>query len=84
MTTLKYVRHSKVGFVLWKAETNLWHKHVANTLIHLNGGEIISAGFCSYCNYETKFICTGESESLGIGSRSEDSKELNKFLGITP
>jgi hypothetical protein len=41
-------------------------------------GQVISAGFC--CVADDKYICFGESISLGLKSRAKDSDVLNRFL----
>lgn len=73
----KYVRHSKVGFIVWPRTDALWHSHVGDML---GGRHIISAGFCEFS--EGKCRCYGFSESLQIGSKIEDSAEMTKqFFG---
>ena len=75
----KYVRHSTAGFILWPMNYDLHHLHVGRTLARL-GGEIVSAGFAHIGNGSV--ICEGESESLGIKSRPDDTVALAKQLGI--
>jgi hypothetical protein len=77
---LKYVRHSEIGFVLWPRTDDLWHSHVG-AVASRNGGGIVSAGFCTVAGGVAR--CWGKSESLGIGSRPDDSKELAAQFGLT-
>lgn len=74
-TTWKYVRHSKVGFVIWPKTDNLWHSDVGQIM---RSGHIISAGFADI--YAGEASCYGRSESLDLNSRPEDSEELTKQL----
>lgn len=76
---LKYVRHSLLGFVLWKRTDDLWHSHVGAT-VRRTGGEILSAGFASVSGGAAR--CWGMSESLGIASRDDDAEALAKQLGL--
>lgn len=75
----KYVRHSVIGFVLWPTQDKLWHAHIGAAL-HAVPGTIVSAGFCDVSTGIA--VCWGESESLNIQSREEDSALLGKQLGI--
>ena len=79
-TDLKYVRHSKLGFVLWKRTDDIYHKHMGQMLIGLVGGRILSAGFASVAG--SVALCWGMSESLGIRSRPDDSEALTEQLGL--
>lgn len=76
---LKYVRHSRLGFVLWPSSDALWHSHVGAAVRRI-GGEIISAGFASVAGGVAK--CWGMSESLSIKSRADDSEALAAQLGL--
>ena len=54
------------------------HKEVARGFMP---GTILGAGFCYIT--ENKYHCYGESTSLNVKSRGDDdSKILNKFLGV--
>ncbi len=78
----KYVRHSKVGFVLWARSDDLWHLHIGKLLLARLGGTILSAGFVTF--EDELSICYGESESLEIKSRKDDSDALAIQLGMKP
>lgn len=78
-TELKYARHSEIGFVLWARQDDLWHSHIGATVRRV-GGEIISAGFATLAGGVAQ--CWGESESLKIKSRKDDSEALAKQLGL--
>lgn len=80
MEMQKYVRHSKLGFILWSDMNDIWHKHIGEWIVARYGGKIISAGFVQV-EPDTEVICFGKSESLGISSDSEDSELLKKQLG---
>ena len=55
------------------------HKDVARGSMP---GTILGAGFCSI-NVDGRYDCYGESTSLNVKSRGEeDSRLLNKFLGV--
>lgn len=78
----KYVRHSDLGFVLFPANDNLWHKHIGLLILQcFSKGELVSAGFASI--EEGKVFCYGESESLKMKSRKEDGELLSKQLGFS-
>lgn len=76
----KYVRHSQAGFILWPHSDDLFHKHIGDAIrrSHLEG-EILSAGF-AFIGANT-VVCNGESESLGIKSRPDDTAALAAQLG---
>lgn len=79
-TELKFVRHNILGFVLWPRSDKLYHSDVGDLLRRRVGGEILSAGFC---NLVEGFVqCFGESESLSLGCRKDDSEALAKQLGL--
>lgn len=77
---LKYVRHSRLGFVLWPRTDDLWHSHVGHALDTRVDGGIISAGFASVAGGVAR--CWGKSESLSISSRPDDSEALAAQLGL--
>ena len=54
------------------------HADIANSFDHV--GKVISAGFVQISS-DGYYQCYGDSYSLGIGSRDNDSKLLNKMLG---
>lgn len=56
------------------------HADVARPLC-AQRGEVVSAGFC-HINDGT-YTCYGESVSLKLKSRPEDSAILNRYLGVT-
>ena len=77
----KYVRHSELGFVLFPTQDTLWHKHVGMLIKQcFSRGELVSAGFARIEGGDV--ICYGESESLKMRSKSEDSDLLAKQLGL--
>ena len=68
------------GFVLFtRSVDNIWHSKVAAKLF--NPIEIISAGFVTFKGGMP--VCYGDSASLGIGSKTEDSEQLAIQLGIS-
>lgn len=77
---LKYVRHSRIGFILWVSDGGLYHVSVGNLLREEVGGEIVSAGFARLTGERVK--CYGMSESLNIASKPEDSSALAAQLGM--
>ena len=76
---LKYVRHSRIGFILWPSTEDLWHKHIAELALDHAGGEIVSTGFARLACGKAK--TWGMSESLGIASMPDDSTALAEQLG---
>lgn len=84
----KYIRHPRVGFVLWPDTDNLWHSQVADQVGSSNGTRgkpyfgVISAGFAILEG--GKVLCAGGSESLNLDSRDDDTDELAKQLGLLP
>jgi len=77
----KYVRHSELGFVLFPTQDTLWHKHIGVLIRQcFSKGELVSAGFARIEGGDV--ICYGESESLKMRSRPEDSDLLAKQLGL--
>jgi hypothetical protein len=91
MIEMKYIRHSKIGFVLWARTNDVFHSDVANAVLNGseretgNRGEIVSAGFVQLRQSIAGghlLRCNGQSESLGISSKSEDSDLLYQFLQL--
>lgn len=78
---LKYVRHSRVGFVLWPKTDALYHAHVGRLMSAVTRGEVLSAGFARVGGGLVS--CYGMSESLGIRSAKGDSEALAKQLDLT-
>ena len=76
----KYVRHSIIGFVLWRKCDDIAHATVGHCLRGEAGGTILSAGFC--CVSDGAVTCWGRSESLSIGGRPDDETALARQLGI--
>ena len=79
---LKYVRHERIGFILWPRTDDLWHSHVGRLAQSKAGGEIVSAGFVDLGGGAPR--CFGMSESLGIASRDDDSDALAAQFGLLP
>lgn len=93
MVTMKYVRHSVVGFVLWPDTDSLCHTDVAEAISNrikeeayhygkspsLAPGCVISAGLAIF-GPRGQIMCHGKSEPLGIGAKDEDSDLLAKQL----
>lgn len=77
---LKYVRHSTLGFIIWPANTPLWHAHIGKLLLS-NGGKLLSAGFCSVVGGVVK--CWGHSESLSLGGLPDDAEKLAEQLELS-
>ncbi len=77
----KYVRHSELGFVLFPTQDILWHRHIGMLIKrYFSKGELVSAGFARIVGGDV--ICYGESESLKMKSKPEDSDLLTKQLGL--
>ncbi|MGH7462813.1 MAG: hypothetical protein ACREMA_17540, partial [Longimicrobiales bacterium] len=72
--TLKYVRHSVAGFVVWPRNLEaLAHRDVGQALLHsrdVGHGEVLSAGFVEM--EDGKPFCHGRSESMDLDARLED------------
>jgi len=80
-TKHKYIRHSQIGFIIFPDMTNVFHRHVAELVIKFQRGAIISAGFVRFDTTEgADLVCYGESESLGIKSKPDDTEEMKKQL----
>ena len=79
----KYIRLEKIGFVIWSGEpgksTMDWQSHYNMSRVFPH--KVTSAGFCG-ARFGEELACWGESESLGIGSTSEDIFALRSQLGI--
>lgn len=75
----KYVQHSVAGFILWPADTDLYHAHIGKIARAATQGSVLSAGFCTLSG---GVKCFGKSESLGISSRPGDSEALARQLGL--
>jgi hypothetical protein len=80
MTLHKYIRHSKLGFILWPKEDDLWHMHVGQMLLKQTLGTIVSAGFVTFEREGP--VCHGRSESLRIQSLPEDTALLRKQMEV--
>lgn len=76
---MKYIRHEKVGFILWPNSDELWHSTIGHLLLTHCVGEILSAGFVYY-DVSGKPVCSGRSESLGIAARADDTAALREQL----
>lgn len=76
---LKYVQHSVAGFIVWPADTELYHAHIAQTAQRYEPGCVISAGFCTLAG---GVKCFGKSESLSIGSAPGDAEALARQFGL--
>jgi len=83
--TLKYVRHSVAGFMVWpKHWDEVHHAHVGRLLKgnpNLAHGQILSAGFVDWAA-PGQPKCHGRSESLGIASLPEDTEALRAEWGM--
>ena len=77
----KYVRHNVLGFILFPATDDLWHSSVGRFLLQRLEGSLISAGFV-YFQENGLPKCYGESESLEIKSKEEDTALLIQQLGL--
>jgi hypothetical protein len=80
---LKFVRHSRFGFVTWPANEHVWHSMIGR-IVQGCGVErqdkIISAGFARIEN--GKVVCYGKSETLSMGTIPGDSAALAAQLGL--
>lgn len=78
--SLKYIRHEKIGFILWAQTDDLWHSHMARLTNGRLPGKVISAGFA---DLEGGIVrCHGRSESLNLDPLPDDSTALAKQLGL--
>lgn len=78
---MKYVRHEGIGFILWPRTDELWHVTIGRCLEHNCGGNLLSAGFVHY-DQDGKPVCAGRSDSLGLGSRPDDTEALRAQLRL--
>lgn len=82
---MKYVRHSRAGFVLFPDMTDLFHRHVGDALLKEIPGDLISAGFATFDYSGNKIVdvrCHGRSDSLDMDSLPGDSALLAQQLGL--
>lgn len=83
--TLKYVRHSVAGFVVWpKQLEGLAHKDIGRAMGFCRDvahGEILSAGFIDF-NAGNQPVCHGRSESLNINSMAADTAAFRAQWGF--
>ena len=79
----KYIRHSRLGFVLFPDQINISHAAMARLVMKSmpSGGTIVSAGFVWVGKGAT--IIEGKSESLNLGPAAGDGEALRKQLGWT-
>ncbi len=71
MRKLKYIRTHQ-SFVIFSEP--LMHSEIKPM------SDLISAGFCHFDHYEQVWKCYGESISLNLKSKSEDSELLTKQM----
>lgn len=74
----KYIKHSNLGFIVFKRTDNVTHAEMARLMCR-HYGTIISAGFVRFKDGVP--TCYGRSESLGLDSEQGDSAEFAKQLG---
>jgi len=74
---MKFVRHETKGFFLFPKSDLVWHSAVGR---FLGNSKILSAGFVSFGSDGP--ACYGASESLGIGSREDDTESLRREMGL--
>lgn len=77
----KYVRHSSLGIVLWPESDMVWHMSVGKLLDYHIGPDIVSAGFVSF-DAQGRPTCHGQSDSLGLKARPEDTSILRAQMGM--
>lgn len=84
-TTLKYVRHSAAGFVVWPAKypglTHLEVELAIRCADDVPRGEVLSAGFVIF-DADGLPICNGRSDSLDVDSREDDTAALRAEWGM--
>ncbi|MCY1171544.1 hypothetical protein D9M73_116580 [compost metagenome] len=84
-TTLKYVRHSAIGFVVWPARyPGLTHREVGRAISQgsdVPRGTILSAGFVNWTGGAP--FCHGRSESMNIDSIASDTEALRAEWGMS-
>lgn len=82
---MRYVRLHPIGFILSPRDRNDMdmktptHETIAKLATNL-GNVVISAGFVDW--KDGMPVCSGASQSLGIGSTPDDSAALAKQLGL--
>lgn len=77
----KYVRNNLLGFVIWPADTELYHSHVAHRMrLSEPFSETLSAGFMEITGGKVR--CYGRSESLSLGGLPDDAEQLGRQLGL--
>ena len=77
---VKYIRTKNNGFIMFSLLVN--HSDMARMI----RDEVVSAGFVNFGNDECgniQFECYGKSVSLGLESKDDDSKALNRNMEIT-
>jgi len=75
----KYVRmDGNVGFILFPADTELYHAHVGQIASRATWENPLSAGFAEITN--GKVTCFGRSESMCLGGLPDDSEALQLQL----
>lgn len=73
---MKYIRHSELGFILWAAGRGKpSHAEMATKF----PGPILSAGFVLTVGGEPP-VCFGDSGSLMLASRPDDTEALRQHL----
>ncbi len=84
--TLKYIRHSVAGFIVWpKLIECVSHKDMARALQfskEVAHGHLLSAGFIDFNGGNSKPFCYGRSESLNLNSMAADTAALREQWGM--
>ena len=75
MTAQKYIR-TTLGFTVFPVYDGI-HSQVATTLL----GQVLSAGLVDW-DVDGRPLCMGQSETLGIASRADDTAALRKAWGM--
>ena len=76
---MKYIRHDRLGFTLWHSIGGQpRHSDVAEFMLNAHGGAILSAGFVM--DIGDGLQCFGDSGSLNIACRDDDTEALKKQL----
>ena len=63
----------------------IFPNHVEHSMVHNLVGptdDIMSAGFCEYCNVQEKMTCWGKSTSLGVSSQEMDAEIIGGQLNM--
>jgi hypothetical protein len=77
----KYIRHEGVGIILWpRGMKDIRHDEMAAFVQQHHPGAILSAGFAKFSSGTP--VCFGESLSLDLSSRIDDSAVLSRQLGL--